>query len=299
MGTRDVALDGRRQGRRWRFGAAILDEASWTLCVDGRRIPVEAKPMELLHELLLRSGDTLTKDELLDAVWPGVAVVEASIPTAIAKLRRALGDDREGEPIIETVPRVGYRLAVPVEVERAERPLEDAAPSAGTEGASAPAARPRWRLAAMGVAALVVLSAIAFTWLPATPKPVTRGEVMDALRRLDDARLRDLLARGWDLNAPLNRERVTPIQIALEVCEWNPAHDKQQLMFVVRTLLDNGARLTDRNVWGDTAYSIAKARRYCGPDHPVTLFLHRLCYGGHNAAGDACLARYAKTKPAN
>jgi serine/threonine protein kinase len=54
----------------------------------------------------------VTKEELLDSVWPNVMVVDGSLATAVSKLRKAMGD--ENHPAIVTVPRVGYRLAVPV-----------------------------------------------------------------------------------------------------------------------------------------------------------------------------------------
>ena len=102
-----------RRHRRWAFAACVFDEANWTLIVNGNRVPVETKPLELLRELLLRAGNVVTKDELLDKIWPDVTVVEASLPTAIHKLRLALGDDRRDRCIIETVSGIGYRLATP------------------------------------------------------------------------------------------------------------------------------------------------------------------------------------------
>ena len=88
--------------------------------VDGQRVAIETKPLEILRALLLRAGNVVSKGELLDAIWPDVTVVEASLPTAVDKLRRALGDDRRDRGMIETAPGIGYRFAVPVEVE--ERP---------------------------------------------------------------------------------------------------------------------------------------------------------------------------------
>ncbi|HEX7694024.1 MAG TPA: winged helix-turn-helix domain-containing protein [Sphingomonas sp.] len=111
----------RRRRRLWRFAGAEFDEASWTLRIDGQPVPLEGKPLEVLHELLLRAGEVVTKDEILDAVWPGVAVVEGSLPTAISKLRKALGERQDN--IIETVPRVGYRLISSVRIESVESPL--------------------------------------------------------------------------------------------------------------------------------------------------------------------------------
>ena len=112
---------GRRRRRLWRFGAYEFDEASWSLRVGGVVAPLEGKPLEVLHELLLRAGEVVTKEELFDSVWPGVVVVEGSLTTAVSKLRRALGPG--GEAVVVTAPRVGYRLAGPVSIESIEAPL--------------------------------------------------------------------------------------------------------------------------------------------------------------------------------
>ena len=300
-------LADRRQGRRWRFGDAVFDEGSWTLVVAGRRAALEAKPMHLLHELLLQAGDAVTKDELLDKVWPGLSVVEASLPTAIRKIRQALGSGADEEVLIETVPRVGYRLAIPVCVE--------ASPPNPARHIGPPAQVPRAITArtlrgAMGLAAvslglfLFLLTTGGYASPPKassappliTSAPVSRTEVLQALRSLDSDKLRALMERGWNPNAPLDTDRNTATNLVLEVCEWNPSHDREKLMLVVRMFIDSGERLDGLNVHGDTPYSIAKADRYCGPDHPATRMLHALCYSGSGALGDKCLAPYERVR---
>lgn len=131
----------RRRRRLWRFAGAEFDEAGWALRVRGRIAPLEGKPLEVLHELLLRAGEVVTKEELLDAVWPGVAVVEGSLPTAISKLRKALGSQED--TVIETVPRVGYRLVAPVRIDSIESPL---APRFTFAAGDSVPGRPQWAL---------------------------------------------------------------------------------------------------------------------------------------------------------
>ena len=111
----------RRRRRLWRFAGAAFDEAGWVLRVDGQPVTLEGKPLEVLHALLLRAGEVVTKEDILEAVWPQVTVEEGSLATAISKLRRALGQGRA--EAIETVPRVGYRLAGDVSVESTDAPL--------------------------------------------------------------------------------------------------------------------------------------------------------------------------------
>ncbi|PAL22407.1 winged helix-turn-helix domain-containing protein [Sphingopyxis sp. GW247-27LB] len=132
----------RRRRRLWRFASAEFDEASWVLRVGGAPAAVEGKPLEVLHELLLRAGEVVTKDEILDAVWPGVTVVEGSLATAISKLRKALGAT-DSQSVIATVSRVGYRFVAPVEVTSIDTPL---APRFAFASGDAVPARKAWQL---------------------------------------------------------------------------------------------------------------------------------------------------------
>jgi DNA-binding winged helix-turn-helix (wHTH) protein len=299
----------RRQGRRWRFATAAFDETTWILTVDGRVAPIEGKPLELLHELLLRAGELVSKDELLEAVWPDVSVVEASLPTAVAKLRRALCDDGRGPAIVETVPRIGYRLAAAVEVQAARTaPGREPAPGEGLAALGREAAQVRasalqagrslrWLLAAAGFALMLTLGAtlapasLREAIRPAAPTP-TQQDAKEALRELDIERIKLMLRAGWNPNTPFDKEGNGALNILMNVCEWDRDHDRHKLVLMARTLFDGGARLETRNVWGDTAYSIAKAPRYCGPDHPVTQMLHAMCYDGYQPLGDRCLPVY-------
>lgn len=101
----------------WRFANCEFDDLRYELRVCGKVVEVERKPLELLRYLLSKTGgEVVRKEELLEAVWPGVLVVDASLATAVSKIRKVLGE----QEIIQTVPRVGYRIAVPVV--RVERP---------------------------------------------------------------------------------------------------------------------------------------------------------------------------------
>src|ERR1700693_5900391 len=109
-------------GRLWRFADYEFDELARDLRVKGRSVELEAKPMDVLLQLLLHAGEVVTKEELLESVWPDVMVVDGSLATAVSKLRKAMEDD--DHPVILTVPRVGYRLAVPVYCKAVAAPAE-------------------------------------------------------------------------------------------------------------------------------------------------------------------------------
>src|SRR5271156_408721 len=99
--------------RLWRFADCELDEFRRQLTVRGTVVELESKPLEVLIQLLHHAGEVVTKDELLESVWPGTLVVDGSLATAVSKLRKAMGD--EEQLTVLTVPRIGYRLAAQVQ----------------------------------------------------------------------------------------------------------------------------------------------------------------------------------------
>src|SRR5437762_13203532 len=77
-------------GRVWTFAGREFDEARLELRVNGKPVELELKPLEVLAQLLDHYGDVVTKDQLFDAVWPGLSVVDGSLATAIHQLPKAL-----------------------------------------------------------------------------------------------------------------------------------------------------------------------------------------------------------------
>ena len=110
--------------RLWRFGECEFDELRFGLRVCGTLVEIERKPLEVLLHLLSRGGGVVRKEELLETVWPGLMVVDASLATAVSKLRKALGE----QDVIQTVSKVGYRICVPIESEIAPASIAMEAP---------------------------------------------------------------------------------------------------------------------------------------------------------------------------
>src|SRR5258708_16834543 len=125
-------------GRLWQFGECEFDELRYELRVRNTVVDLEGKPLEVLHQLLLNAGDTVRKDDLLASVWPGVLVVDASLATAVSKLRKVLGD----EEIIKTVSKVGYRISVPVRPPITHPPLIGPTPNTKKAPYGANSSRP-------------------------------------------------------------------------------------------------------------------------------------------------------------
>jgi pimeloyl-ACP methyl ester carboxylesterase/DNA-binding winged helix-turn-helix (wHTH) protein len=72
------------------------------------------KALSLLEYLAKRPGRLVKKDELLDAIWPGVFVSDGALKNCIGQIRHALGDDPEAPRFIETAHRRGYRFIADV-----------------------------------------------------------------------------------------------------------------------------------------------------------------------------------------
>jgi hypothetical protein len=197
------------------------------------------------------------------------------------------------------VPRLGYRLTVPVEVGLAQ---PDAARAPAQVPAASLIASPprRWPAIAAGLALVLTAGAFALatmTRTAAAPAPApafTQRDVDEAIRHLDVERIERLLRAGWNPNTPINQYDDGAMTMVLNICEWNPGHDKSRLLLMARTLMEAGVRIDQHNKWGDSPYSIAKAKRYCGPDHPVTKMMYASCYTGYKPPGDKCLATYEK-----
>lgn len=133
------------RSRLWSFGDCSFDERRLELVVAGETIDVEPRPLELLRHLLLHAGALVTKDELLEAVWPGRITSEAVLTKTVAKLRQALSD--EDQALIRTVYGQGYRLTVPVTVKVAQsEPASVAVPVRVPAAQSYPPLRPNWLL---------------------------------------------------------------------------------------------------------------------------------------------------------
>ena len=91
-------------------GGLRLDLRAQRLIVSGRTVDLRPKSWELLKYMVVRPGLLLTKDELVEAVWKGRVVTDASLNQAVRELRKALGDDARSPHYIETVHRRGFRF---------------------------------------------------------------------------------------------------------------------------------------------------------------------------------------------
>jgi eukaryotic-like serine/threonine-protein kinase len=97
----------------YRFGEFEVDPVGRRFSRNGALVPLHPKALEILIYLVTHSGRVVTKEEILQAVWPESFVEEGNISQQISALRKALGDRSD---CIATVPGRGYQFAARVEV---------------------------------------------------------------------------------------------------------------------------------------------------------------------------------------
>lgn len=113
---------------RFRFGPFQLDTRERRLTRDAEAVSLTPKVFDTLEALVRQAGRLVTKEELLAAIWPDTTVEEANLTVNVSALRKLL--TIEGVPTcIETVPRRGYRFALPVQAEAGSTPASDDRPA--------------------------------------------------------------------------------------------------------------------------------------------------------------------------
>lgn len=90
------------------LGECEFDSGRRLLLRHGRAQPLSPKAFQLLELLLDRRPEAIAKAELLERLWPGTFVSDASLYNLVAEVRAALGDASRAPRFVRTVPRYGY-----------------------------------------------------------------------------------------------------------------------------------------------------------------------------------------------
>lgn len=110
------------EGCDFRLGEILVEPDLNRLTRGGESVRLEPKMMDLLVLLARRSGEVVSKDDIVAEVWDQSFVTDSVITRAVAGLRGALGDDARAPSYIETISKRGYRLIAPVEAAGGKAP---------------------------------------------------------------------------------------------------------------------------------------------------------------------------------
>jgi pimeloyl-ACP methyl ester carboxylesterase len=115
----------------YRFGDYALDLQTYTLRRGEEEIAVEPQVFGILACLIENRDRLVTKDELIESVWDGRIISDATLSSRISLARQAVGDSGDSQAVIRTVPRRGFRFVAEVS---ADSPPSAPAPPAATTG---------------------------------------------------------------------------------------------------------------------------------------------------------------------
>ena len=110
-------MESNAANRLFRFAVFEADEQTGELRKQGRRLPLQGQPLQVLLMLLAHPGELVTRSEIQQRLWPEGTFVDFdhSLNTAVNKIRESLGDSAASPRFIETLARRGYRFIAPVE----------------------------------------------------------------------------------------------------------------------------------------------------------------------------------------
>ena len=113
----------------YRFGRFSLDTARRELCSGETLIQVEPQVFDLLAYVVEARDRVVSRDDLLQAVWQGRIVSEATLSSRLNAARAAIGDTGAAQRLIRTLPRKGVRFVGAVEVALDDPPSASATDS--------------------------------------------------------------------------------------------------------------------------------------------------------------------------
>src|SRR5262245_1279155 len=120
---RDEAASQARDGPAFRFANFEIDVARQELRRAGDLIPVEPQVFDLLVHLVRNRNRIVSREELIDAVWKGRVISEATLSSRVSAVRRVIGDNGTDQALIRTHHKRGFRFVGLVDDEKRAREL--------------------------------------------------------------------------------------------------------------------------------------------------------------------------------
>ena len=164
----------------YQFGAYVLEPAQRELRKEGKPVEIEPRAFDVLVYLARHHDHAVNKDELQDAVWPGMVVTETALTRAVMKARKAVGDDAGTQAVIKTLHGHGYRFVASLEIGQAETQdqAEPLAPAVNAvTGREKSPASSAWNLRFTWLVAIVLLIALSWYILNSQSSPETESRI--------------------------------------------------------------------------------------------------------------------------
>lgn len=152
-----------------KVGDAIVDCGACRIISCTPQVKITPKVLAVLLELARHEGETVARDTLLDTVWAETHPTPDVVKQAIMELRKAFGSDGEESSIVETIPRLGYRLLVKTRYSETLKGLsQDVEAPANASPYLPETAQSRFNLSSGHVLmlfALGILAVVTFLWV--------------------------------------------------------------------------------------------------------------------------------------
>jgi DNA-binding winged helix-turn-helix (wHTH) protein/tetratricopeptide (TPR) repeat protein len=172
------------------FGDFVLDPAGRELKKDGQVVDIEPRAFDVLVFLVNNRDRAVNKDELQDAVWPGMIVTETALTRAVMKARKAVDDDATTQAVIKTLHGHGYRFIADLIPSGLQEEAPGVSPvplsEVSAQDISAVPSAPWLALRSAALLSLALLSAAILAWLILRSPPIPEGDSRIAVLPLLD-----------------------------------------------------------------------------------------------------------------
>ena len=245
------------RGSDFQIGTALVQPRLNRVEQAGETVQVEPKVMQVLVALAAHAGEVVPRETLLDTVWAEVVVTDDVLTRCVSELRKLFDDDARAPHVIETIPRVGYRLLAPVTAPYSgdsslpAAPAFDVAPSVTFPDVAPSQTRRKWIWVGLLLIPLLLgiiwwqaaQSETAVSLQPLIPKPLTSFPGQETMAAF--APSGDRIAFAWQ-HADATQSDIyvspfpslQPLQLTSDAGDerspvWSP--DGQTLAFIRRT----------------------------------------------------------------
>lgn len=201
--------------RGYRFSGFEIDLQERELRRNGRRVPLQPQPFQLLCELLDASGRIVPRETIIRSLWgeTNLANPDQSLNIAVRKLRDALDDAADEPRFIQTVARQGYRFVGAFERVDPEKPAADP-DLVPVEIATAASARPRNRILPAVIALALAMAAGGWFWWNQTQRWDLKSKDLVLVAKFTDTTGEAALEGAFETLLEVefaNSGRVTPV----------------------------------------------------------------------------------------